>query len=420
MVTEPLGLEYLAAVATSEGCEYLIHDPVVTGRSFANVLGEFDPQVVAITGYYPAKDAMLECAMQAKKTNPKILTIIGGVHAEINQADFYSGMVDLVVHSGGTETFRRILESIKLNRVPVGLPGTCHRLENGQWVSNDRSPLNTARLPVPDRTHFFEHYDNFGYLHYGPVALVKTAYGCPFGCKFCYCRMLNEGRYTRRDLEDVVSEIKGVNCNRIWIVDDTFLLDMNSIRKFADLLEREGINREFIIYSRADFIADNPEVLPLLKRIGVIDVIVGMEAIKDEKLRGYSKDLSKEANRRCVELLKKQGIECTALFIMDIDSTFADFRALDRWIRKTGVTTYTLSAFTPYPGTEAYDLYRDKLTTSDCRKWDLSHLVLKPTRISKTLFYTLMRWMHLKVLVRNRSLRRHIMSFKPQSTGGVS
>lgn len=420
MVTEPLGLEYLAAVAISEGCEYLIHDPAITGRSFEDVLAEFKPDIVGITGYYPAKDAMLECARRAKAENASILTVIGGVHAEVNYVDFYQDGVDLVVHSGGTGTFRKVLRVVKSGAERAGMAGTCHRSESGEWNCNDRVPLDLSQLPLPDRSHFYENYGSFGYLHYGPVALVKTAYGCPYGCRFCYCKMLNEGRYSERDIEDVVAEIKGINCERIWIVDDTFLLDMKRIRSFVDILKKEEVSREFIIYSRSGFIAEHPEVVPLLKQAGVIDVIVGMEAIEAEKLSDYNKRLGEDQHRQCVKLLKEAGIECTALFIMDIDSTFADFRALDRWIRDVELTTYTLSVFSPYPGTEDYDKYSDRLTTSDCRKWDLSHLVLKPTGMSRPSFYLLMIWMHLKVLFRNGRLRRHVLCFNRRNASAAS
>lgn len=420
MVTEPLGLEYLAAVAASDGCEYMIHDPVVTGRSFADVLAEFKPDIVGITGYYPAKDAMLDCARFVKKEDGRIMTIIGGVHAEVNHIDFYHSEVDLVVHSGGTGTFRRILRAVRCGTVLSGMAGTCHRLENGEWICNERVPLDLSNLPFPDRSHFYKHYESFGYLHYGPVALVKTAYGCPFACSFCYCKMLNEGLYSERELEDVVAEIKEIDCRKIWLVDDTFLINMKRIRAFVELLKREDITREFIIYSRSGFIAENPEVVPLLKQAGVIDVIVGMEAIGEEKLKDYNKELGEDEHRQCVKLLKDEGIECTALFIMDVDSTFADFRNLDRWIREVGLTTYTLSVFSPYPGTDAYDEYKGQFTTSDCGKWDLSHLVMRPTGMSRACFYMLMAWMHMKVLFRNRHIRRHVLSFNRRKVRALS
>ncbi len=413
--TEPLDLEYLAAIANEQDCVYAIHDPVVTNQSFARAMDRFKPNIVAISGYYPAKNQMLDYASQAKRKNKNILTLIGGVHAEVNPADFHHGAVDIVVHSGGAITFRNILTALRTGNPPSDIDGICHPAKNGEWNCRGKVPFNPAALPLPDRSHFNKHREHFTYLHHGPVALLKTAYGCPFDCTFCYCRMLNDGQHTERVLAEVVAEIKGIECNKIWIVDDLFLIDTDRIRSFIALLKQEEIRKEFIIYSRSEFIAKNPAVVPLLKEAGVIDVIVGFETIDERKLDEYGKRSAEGENRRCIHLLKDVGIECTGLFIMDVDATRSDFHALDQWIKKVGLTTYTLSIFTPYPGTETYEEYKDKLTTSDCRKWDLSHLVMKPTRMSRFSFYVLVLGMHLKLLARNRDLRRFVFSrmFRP-------
>lgn len=408
IVTEPLALEYLAAVANEERCESRIHDPTVTRRSFAAEFREFRPDVVAITGYYAAKDSMLGYARSAKAKSPNTLTVIGGVHAEVNHKDFYDSSVDLVAHSGGTETFRRILLAVVAGRGTEGLDGTCHRAQSGRWHCNPRAHFDSSSLPRPDRSHFYRYIDRFNYLDYGPVAMVKTAYGCPYQCSFCYCRLLNEGGYSTRPVPDVVDEIASVECDRIWIIDDSFLIDAERITAFAELLARRGIRKQFIVYSRADFIANNPRMLPTLKSMGVIDVMVGLEAIDDTTLAAYEKDIAADENVRCVRLLKDSGIECTGLFIMGIDATRSDFSQLNRWIARTGITTSALSVFSPFPGTRVYEDYRDSLTTTDCRKWDLLHLVARPTNLSRPAFYLLMTRSYLGTFMKHSSLGRHV------------
>ena len=387
LVTEPLDLEMLVAVASDEGCPARIHDPMVTRERFTDVLRSFRPAVVAITGYYPARDSMLEHARCAKAMDPTVRVWIGGVHAELNHTDFHRDRVDLVVHSGGAGTFRAALRHLKEGDNPVGLSGTCSRSKTGEWCCAEAATLEVDALPLPDRSHFLDHRDRFAYMDYGPVALVKTAYGCPYGCAFCACRKLNGGRYHPRDLTAVVDEIEHIACDTIWIVDDTFLIDMDRISEFAAMLKRRAVSRRFIIYSRSEFIADHPGVVDLLASMGVIDIIIGLESIHEQRLLDYNKTATEAHNRRAVTLLKAAGIECTGLFIMDLAATHRDFVALDRWIREVGLTRYTLSVFSPFPGTDAYETYRDQLTTTDCRKWDLSHLVMAPTGMSRAGFY---------------------------------
>jgi len=418
LVTEPLDLEYLAAIAGECECQWIIHDPIVTNDSFSDILKAFKPTLVAITGYYPAKEQMIRYAQQAKQANQQTLTLIGGVHAEVNHTDFHCDAVDIVVRSGGANTFRNILKAIQTGNNPKDTAGICHLTKNGIWNCKDPVPFDPSTLPAPDRSHFNKHRDAFSYLHYGPTALVKTAYGCPFNCKFCFCKLLNNGQYSARRLEEVVEEINGIECGRIWIVDDTFLLDRDRLQRFADLLEAEGIQKQFIIYSRSEFIAKNPDVVPLLKRIGVIDVIIGFESICEDTLTHYNKHISQTESLQCIQLLKQAQIECTGLFIMNIDASSSDFHALDRWIKNADLKTYTLSIFTPYPGTEDFEQYKDRLITTDCRKWNLSHLVMAPTNMSRIRFYLLIFWMHIRMLARNPKLRAFALSclLRPRST----
>lgn len=408
--TEPLELEFLAAVSTAEGCDYLIHDPVITNKSMAATLKSYQPDIVAITGYYPAKDRMLALAHEAKRHDEDTLVFIGGVHAELNDADFKDEAVDLIIRSGGALTFAAILKAAKAEMSLAGIPGTIYREPDGNWTRADDRPFDMTALPLPDRSHFHEHKERFTYLHYGSTALVKTAYGCPFKCNFCYCRMLNNGRYVQRDLNQVVGEIKQIDCDTIWIVDDTFLLDINRLRAFSEALKREGVKKRFIVYGRSEFIASHPESIPVLKQIGIVDVIIGFESIKNENLKAFNKDNTSDQGRETIKLLKENGIQCTGLFIIDTSARHSDFSALEKWIAEAGLDLYTLSIFSPYPGTEQYQKYRDQLTTTDCRKWDFSHLVLKPTHMSRSVFYLRILWLHAKMALKNPVLRRHLFS----------
>ncbi|MDT8392134.1 MAG: radical SAM protein [Lentisphaeria bacterium] len=407
--TEPLELEILAAVSTAEGCDYLIHDPVVTGKNIAATLKSYQPEVVAITGYYPARDRMLELAHEAKTYNKNTLVFMGGVHAELNDEDFQDEAVDLIIRSGGALTFAAILQAAKAETSLADIPGTICRASDGGWTRADDRPFNISELPLPDRSHFHDHKERFSYLHYGPTALIKTAYGCPFKCTFCYCRMLNNGRYVQRDLKQVVGEIKQIDCDTIWIVDDTFLFDVDQLRAFAEALKREGVKKRFIVYGRSEFIASHPESIPVLKEIGIVNVIIGFESIKDENLKAFNKENTSEQGRETIQRLKENGIQCTGLFIIDTSARHSDFSALEKWIAESGLDLYTLSIFSPYPGTEQYPAYRDQLTTTDCRKWDFSHLVMKPTHMSRPVFYFRVLWLHVKMALKNPALRRHLL-----------
>ena len=407
IATEPLELEYLAAAVTAGGHDYRIWDGQVDG-SFARVCRSCQPDLVAITGYYPAKDQMLGYARTAKQLCPDSPVLIGGVHAELQQEDFYCAEVDLIVHSGGVLTFQKILAQERADW--RDLAGISWQDEQGRWRENPRADFNPSALPRPDRSYFHSRKQRFTWLYHGPTALVKTGFGCPYSCSFCCCRLLNNGIYQAREASDVVQEIRSIDCPTIWLIDDTFLLDVRRLQDFAGELVQQNLARKFIIYGRADFISQHPDRLPLLREMGVIEVIVGLEAVDDQGLQGLNKQVNAEQNRNCVRLLRQHGIGCVGLFIMQQQAAASDFRSLDRWIREVQLRLYTISVFSPFPGTEEYPALAEQLLTTDCRKWDLLHLVLPPLRLSRLGFMSRIWWLHWKLLWRNRTLRRYMLT----------
>ena len=406
LLTEPLDLEYLAAVAAQAGWRWRIHDPAITGERLADALDTFAPDVVALTGYYPARDEMLAMARTAKAWRAKTRVVIGGVHAELNPQDFQTDAVDALVVEGGAHTFSRWLAS------PPGtpVPGTWTRGET--WLHHaapEPAAVDPTRLPRPDRSHFLTHGAAFTYLHRGPVALVKSAFGCPHDCSFCYCRLLNQGRYTARPVEEVADEIAGLVCDQVWLVDDTFLVHRKRAAELAAALAQRGVRKRFIIYARASDIASVPEVVPDLQRLGVVDVLVGLEAVEPDHLLAYDKGTTPDDNRRCVELLAAAGIACTGLFIVGPEATWSTFRRLNRWIDSVPLSALTVSIFTPFPGTADWATHQARLTTRDCRHWDLCHLVLPTTHLPRWLFYLLFGWTHVRFLLRHPALGRHVL-----------
>ncbi|MCI5165700.1 MAG: radical SAM protein [Candidatus Electrothrix sp. GM3_4] len=325
----------------------------------------------------------------------------------------------MIVHSGGVFTFQDVLAKAwdHWSDWPwpdsPNLAGISWQDKQGRWQENPKADFNPTDLPRPDRSYFHTHKQRFSWFYHGPTALVKTGFGCPYSCSFCSCRLLNNGIYQARDVEDVVAEIGEIgegDCPVIWLIDDTFLLDMQRLHRFAAALTRRGIKKKFIIYGRADFICEHPEVLPLLREMGVIEVIVGLEAIDDQGLQGFNKQVNAKQNQRCVRLLRQHDIGCVGLFIMDQQATAGDFRRLDRWIKEVQLNSYTISVFSPFPGTEEYPVLVEQLLTTDCRKWDLLHLVLPPLHLSRLGFMGRIWWLHCKLLWRNRKLRRHLLA----------
>ena len=415
--SEPLELEYLHTGLKAAGYEDMIYDYICQNKPFRVVLKDYDPDVVAITGYITQENMMKKFCMQAKKYNPYITTIVGGVHAQINTKVFYTEFIDYIAKSESVDAFVEIvtytglkkgiinandISNKDLIKEPENINGLCYKLEGGKWHSNPMIPIDINSLPIPDRTFFYENRKHFRYLDLTEAANIKTSFSCPYNCKFCYCTLLNHGRYRERDLNLVIEELKGIDAENITISDDDFLVNEKRLREFIRLVRENNIKKTYVCYARADFVASHPEIVGELADIGFKYFLVGLEAISDEELNDYNKGTNKEHNARAIEVINSTSAQCIGLMIVGLSATKKDFDNLYDWIVKHELIHVTISIFTPIPGTPLYEEYKDKLITDKIEHWDFLHLVVEPENISRNKFYLYYRRLILKLYKRAR------------------
>ncbi len=383
--TEPLELEYMQAICKQNNIESEICDLTVGGNSLTRSLKKFKPDIVAMTANFVHIHSIKKYVKKIKKMDSSILTIVGGPHPEVVPEDFQFEGIDLIIHSGGFRAFENIIKNFESISFET-LKGVCY-FKDGKWNKNEREVFDIKELPYPDRTHFYKNKSKYKYVTMKPCAIVKASYSCPHNCNYCFSTLLNGGQYACRDPKNVVDEIKAIDCENIWIVDDTFYVDKNKLDEFIDLMKTENIKKKISLYFRADFIAANPDYMKKLADIGVTMCAVGLEVIDDEVLEKYNKKSSVNIILRALEILKECNIICIGLFMIDIDAEKSYFKKLYNFIKKHGLYLSTISILTPMPGTKQFEIYKERIMTSDYRKWDFVHLTIEPTKMSKVEFY---------------------------------
>lgn len=384
--TEPLELEYLSAVCKNNGAEARICDLTVRGKSLRSMLKTFEPDIVAMTANFVHIASIRKYTGVIRKYAPSALTVVGGPHAEVVPEDFWFDGIDVVIHSGGFAPFEEILRLGGRKEGLRDVKGICCRLGN-EWRRNERQSFDVGALPFPDREHFYRNIKKYRYVTMKSCAIVKASYSCPHHCNYCFSTLLNGGSYLCREPKNVVEEIKNIQCDNIWIVDDTFYVDLRKLDAFIRLIEQEKIRKQYSLYFRADFIAANPDYMKRLAGIGVTMCAVGLEVIDDEVLEKYRKNSSVDIILRALTVLKESGITCIGLLMIDIDADKSYFKKLYGFIKKYGLYLSTISILTPMPGTGQYEKYKDRIVTDDYRKWDFVHLTIAPTKMSRFTFY---------------------------------
>ena len=430
--TEPLELEYIKAMLTSHSISSYIYDASTDSRSFESILELYRPQAVAITGYITQEYLMLSYARRARAFSPKTITIIGGSHAQHNQEHFFKPEVSYICrsdniyaildvlnyeHLGNASATNSSFAASETTALPLpnadapnssissggtavsssqnagsavpsldSIDGLCY-LKDGAWFTNPVRPFDINLLPIPERSQFTEHMHAYRYLDVSPIALIKTSTSCPYQCSFCYGRTLNCGTYYQRDVASIIEELLTIPCDNIQIADDDFLFDIPRLLEFMRLIREHHIHKTFICYGRADFISTHEDLMKELASIGLKYCMVGLEAVDDTRLASYNKHTSSNANLETIRILKEAGIRLTGLFIIDINFTRNDFRAMRRFIHRHNITYTGVSIFTPIPGTALYEEYKDRLITHNMEKWDFMHLVVQPVHMTRFHFY---------------------------------
>lgn len=403
MLVEPLELEVLAALARPQD-ECVIVDLILESASLEHFLRQHRPDLLCVTGYITNVPGMIQACRSAKSLNPEIRTVVGGVHCEVCPGDLDDAAVDFRVVRNPVAAFPGLLEHLESKRdLPAGV------LLPGQALDEASLPDFDFRFPRPRRELTRAYRERYFYIFHDRVALLKTSFGCPYRCTFCFCRTITRDHYHERPLEEVLDELAEIGEREIYIVDDDFLASRQRVEAFLDGLSRRGLDKHFLVYGRADFIARHEDLLARFRRQGLRTVIVGFESFSAQELDQYHKGVEPGLNREAMAVLNRHGIDCFATLIVPPEWGPEDFRACGRHLRGLGILFVNLQPLTPLPGTEfQVDEESLLLDRTDFEAWDLAHLALRPTRLSPAEFYRELLRLYGEVVFAPRALWRHL------------
>lgn len=400
MICEPLELEYLSSNIEPLGHDVFIVDMILEKKSISYFLKKYKPDVVGITGYIAHVNVIKDYALEVKKYNKNIKVIVGGVHAEVNPEDFECKSIDYIIRANGIKTFINILDKLENKKKTNNIDCVYNKKKSNNYLKE-----TTFNYIFPDRGKVDKYRKHYYYMFHRNCSLMKTSFGCPYQCKFCFCRKVTDEKYFTRDLDNIIEELKSIKETEIYIVDDDFLVNKKRLLKFCELLKKNNIKKKYLIYGRADFIANNEDVIREMKSVGLRAVIVGLESCDSNELVDYNKKTNVEINEKAVSILKKYDVECYGTFILGLDWEKKDFNALAKWIKKLGLVFVNLQPLTPLRGTELYESYKKDfiIREDEYEKWDLAHLVVKPSKISVRKYYWYTMVLYYKITVNPKS-----------------
>ena len=408
MTVEPLELEILYGLIREQDSAEII-DMIHEKEPIEFYINKFKPDVFCVTGYITNVSTIINYCKIAKDINSETRTIVGGVHCEVCPEDFENEAVDYRVVRNAAHVFTDLLNYIEQKtEFPKGI------LQKNEQLDISKLPEFNFKLPWAVRSSVDKYRNKYFYIFQEKVALLKTSFGCPYNCSFCFCTVITAGKYNQRSMDDVMNELEQIQQTEIYILDDDFLTDKKRLEIFVNEIIKRKIEKNFLVYGRADFIAENPELMKKLAKIGIKTVIVGFESFFEDDLKKYNKKTNATLYKKTMEVLNINKIDCFATMIVSPDWDKNDFKKMVKAVKELGIHFVNLQPLTPLPKT-GFSYPEDKLLIrkDEYEKWDLAHVSIKPTKLSTADFYKEIVNAYNKILFQPKVLLKYLKMYKP-------
>jgi radical SAM superfamily enzyme YgiQ (UPF0313 family) len=385
----PIGLCSLSAYLKEHlpGIETVLVDipPATPLSGAAALISAAGPDLIAITTYTIAFSEVTELCRCLKQKNPVVPIVLGGPHIT-SLPGTLPVQADIGVIGEGEATLLELCRSLATEHgaAPDSLApirGICYHGPDGFVVTAERGSLNPLdSIPFPDlsilnmrwytaRRMYFTMKGNFrGFV-------LLTSRGCPFSCRFCQASA-QWGRCRYHSAERVVAELERIRreypqVDAVNIIDDLFIGDRRRLREMVRLIRLKGLHHGLVFNVNGHAKLIDAEVIGLLKSINVIQIAYGFESGSERVLDFLKKgSATVELNSRAAALTNGAGIGVGGQFMIGSPGeTEADIRQTLEFIKRTPMSHVHVSATTPMPGTELWDICRAKGLVSEAMDW---------------------------------------------------
>ena len=254
-------------------------------------------------------------------------------------------------------------------------------LENEEPIIECRKQIALDELALPGWDIIFDYkVPTMKFLGSGPAVNINASRGCPYSC-FYYCTYpLQQGRKLRlKSSERLIQEINHLNktlkVKNFIFRDPVFSLDKNHAIEVCKAIIKNKLKINICIETHLKNIDD--ELATFFKQAGIKLIYVGIES-SDADVRKNAKRQSEENDKQIekINYLEKLGIKVKAMYILGLPSdTSQTFKNTVSYAKKLNSSYAQFSVFTPYPGTPAYQDYKDKINVAnfeDFTQWKLA------------------------------------------------
>lgn len=348
-----LGLLTLAGATPAEVDLHYVDVPIVPSKPW--LPGDFD--AVAISSFTAQIREAYELADRFRATGTKV--ILGGLHVSALPHEA-AAHADAVVIGEGEPLWPQVIADL--------LAG------NLQPVYDARSlPFDLAEAPVP-------RYELLDVERYNRLT-IQTQRGCPFDCEFCAASVRISPRFKVKPVEKVIAELRHIKT--LWphpfieFADDNTFADKRHGRELLRALAHEKVRW----FTETDVsVADDPELLSLMRDSGCAQVLIGFEAPRRLPLEHVEQKSNWKAHRferyrEAIDRIQSMGISVNGCFVLGLDGAGPEsFDQVFDFVRDSDLSEVQITVQTPFPGTPLYERLRREGRLLRDEEWEFCTL----------------------------------------------
>jgi radical SAM superfamily enzyme YgiQ (UPF0313 family) len=411
LAVNSLHAQLAAFIREQQAAEVEVLDCRALGYDDEGMLNEVKrtrPDVVFFGSMIPAAGGAAQlnrfhAAMQSiKEFVPETLTVGGGLMytAVPQQIMMDNPQLDfaLVGVFGDNEyTLSELLAELNKARPKFDhIKGLSFR-KNAEIILTPPRPLieNLDELPMPA-------YDLFPMDRYCGYSVIPnyneavTSRGCEGACHFCYEWWLVDPRNPRdftshrtrggkkvADEMELLSKQYGVKA--LTFMDDDFSSDRQKMVDLVEELEKKKLDMSWFCLSRAQNLIRDADLIPRLRKVGLYQVLIGIDGGTDEEIAEARKGPMKVGVRELkelIEFLRKNDISTIATYLNGFwEDDEAKIRQRAKAVDEIDPDIVMIQLLNPIPGSPIYKkAVKDGVIEIDnLSLYDLEHCVM-PTK----------------------------------------
>ncbi len=194
--------------------------------------------------------------------------------------------------------------------------------------------------------------------------------------------------YRQRSVDSVIEELrvyKKRGFRYMNFEDDNFTADKDRAKEICRRMIRENlVFKETFFFGRTDM-AEDEELLSLLKQAHLTRVLIGIESLNQNALNSIHKGQNIEDIRRAGAACEKHGIRVIASIVLGLDDdTKEDIHRSIQFAKDIHAYQLQPAILTPYPGTPVYEeMQREgRMLDGSWEQFDMMNVTFQPRNMS--------------------------------------